>query len=362
MKKFEVGSILFIKLDHIGDMILATPVFKAVKEKYPDCKLGVLCSSKGQVVLMNNPYVDDVFVYNPDMFDRGNENNEFSKLVDFFTILEVRNQQYDVCINLREDHENVIIQKMAGAKFNISFSTDSPYPQLLDYSIPNPGAVHAAKKNFALLELIDVVQPFRMKTELFPDEADLEWADNFLKENSVTCFDKLIVVCPGGGWFLNWWPWENYAKLCDDLCQYNSSFKVILVGGSAEKEVIASIKKQCSCQIIDACGKTTLQQLSALCSKAKLVVCNDGGPMHVASTAQVPIIAMFGPSPRWFYPVGEDNIIIHKDFACSPCPQFQPGEKPKCLNNKCMKLISEKEVLKTALEVLEGRFRRMYAE
>lgn len=362
MKDFEINSILFVKLDHIGDMILATPIFQAVKEKYPKCRLGVLCSSKGKLVLLKNPYVDDIYVYNPDMFDRGKENNRFTKLVDFNTLLEVRRQQFDVCISLREDHENVIIQKMAGAKFNIAFSSDSRYSELLDYSIPNPGTIHVADKNFTLLELIDVVRPFRMKTELFPDDTDLEWAENFLQDNDVTCFDKVVIVCPGGGWFLNWWPWENYAKLCEDLCMYNSTYKVVLVGGCAEKDVIANIKRHCGEKIIDASGKTTLQQLSALCLNARLVVCNDGGPMHVASTAGVPIIAMFGPSPEWFYPVGENNIILRKEFACSPCPQFQPGEKPKCRNNKCMKLIDEKEVFKTALEVLEGDFRRMYAE
>ena len=199
MKRYEVNAVLFVKLDHIGDMILATPVFRAVKERYPECRLGVLCSSKGKAVLLNNPYVDEIHVYNPDMFDRDHDNNLSTKFNNFLTILEVRDRHYDVCISLREDHENAIIQKMTGA----AFSSNCPYPWLLDYSIPKEGATHEAEKNFMLLELLDIVRPPELETELFPGKEDFRWADRFLQAHGVGCSDKVIAVCPGGGWFLN---------------------------------------------------------------------------------------------------------------------------------------------------------------
>lgn len=355
MNQIEISSIIFVKLDHIGDMILTTPVFRAVKERFPQCSLGVMCSSKGKLIIENNPFVDDIYIYNPDMFDRANENNVYTKMHDFLSVLEVRKKKYDVCVSLREDHNNAVIQKMLGAKYNISFSTDSPYPEVFDYSVPNPGGMHVALKNFELLKLIDVLRPHQIKAEMFTTDEDEKWADEFLRENGVSASDTVVAISPGGGWFLNWWPWQNYAKLCNMLLEYDEKIKIVLVGGAAEREVVDKIKAANCCKVIDSCGKTTLQQLSALYKRTCLVVCNDGGTMHVASTAGVPMVALFGPSPSWFYPLGEDNVIINKGFACSPCPQFQAGEKPKCLNNKCMKSISVKEVYRAAVQILSDK-------
>lgn len=356
MKQFEVHSIIFMKMDHIGDMVLSTPVFRAVKERYPECSVGVLCSAKGALVLKNSPFIDDMYICNPDMFDREGANNSYTKMKDFWNIVRIREKQYDLCISLRGDLDNPAIQSMLGAKYNISFVV-SKYQEGFDYSIPNPGNMHMAVKNFELLKLVDVKKPDRLETDIFPGREDEAWADMFLESQGVTAFDTLVGISPGGGWFLNWWPWEKYAQLGKMLAKYDKSIKLVLVGGKAEKEVIEKIKSNSACDFIDASGKTTLQQLSALYGRMRLVVCNDGGTMHIATTAKAPLVALFGPSPDWFYPVGNDNIIIHKKFACSPCPQFEAGKKPKCLNNKCMKAIEVKEVYRAVLDILNGNFR-----
>lgn len=362
MNSFKLNSIIVTKLDHIGDMVLTTPVFRAIKERYPDCSLGVLCSSKGKMVLRNNPYIDDLYVYDPDMCDRGKENNAYTKLLDFQSVLKARDKKYDVCISLREDYNNALIQKMLGAQYNLSFHTESPYPELLYYSIDNPGSMHTAAKNFELLKFVDIAARPKLKTEIFITEDDRKWVRAFLEKYHITQEHVLIGVSPGGGWFLNWWPWKNYARICEMLSEYDSRIRIILVGGHAEKEVIANIKNDCKYELIDSGGQTTIQQLAGLYQCMKLVICNDGGPMHVASTASVPIIALFGPSPQWFYPVGEGNVVIHKKFACSPCPQFQPGERPKCLNNKCMKSIRVQEVYRKAVNILSRYLRNKDAE
>lgn len=353
MNAFQVNSVLIVKMDHIGDMVLTTPVFRAVKKRYPDCFLGVVCSAKGKQVLLNSPFVDEVYEYNPNMFDRENKNDAVTKMSDFNSVLQVRSRKYDVCISFREDYQNTVIQKILGARYNISFSSvDLPYPELLSYMIPNPGEMHMAEKNFELLKLIDVAKPEILETELFTTENDYIWAEMFWKQQNLSAEDKVIGIIPGGGWFLNWWQWEKYARLCEMLIEHDSRIKILLVGGDAEREVIRKIKGKCSYRLIET-GRATLQQLVEIFKRVALVICNDGGIMHVASAAHIPIVALFGPSPKSFYPVGDKNTIIHKQFSCSPCPQFKPDEKPRCLNNRCMKAIRAKEVFNEAVKLLE---------
>lgn len=353
MNILNICSILVVKLDHIGDMILATPVFKSIKEKFPQCILGVLCSSQGSIVIKNNPYIDKIHIYNSDMFDRKGENNIQSKTRDFINILEIRKQEYDICIGLREDLNNIVIQNMLGAKYNISFFSDSIYKGIMESEIVCNSGMHVAKRNYKLLELLNIVRPMYITPELFPDSSDRKWVDNFLNKNNVLNDNILIGISPGGGWYLNWWPWENYAELCNKLHAYNKKIKVIIVGGNGEKKITSNIRDKCRIEFIDAVGLTTLQQLGALYERMKFVICNDGGTMHVATSVGVPVIAMFGPSPERFYPLGQNNQIINKKFPCSPCPQFEKGKLPRCQDNRCMKAIKVDEIYKLAIKKIE---------
>lgn len=348
-----IQSVLIVKLDHIGDMILTTPVFEAVKKRYPDCFLGVLCSSMGSLALRNNPYIDKIWIYDAEMFDKHGTNNRQSKLRDLESVLDIRRRRFDVCIGLREDHENVPILSMLGAKKTISYTRDTVYPYLLDETTEHIGGKHEALANFDLLSLIDVPMPEKVVPHLYPSSDDLRWADALLKGYGVGEQDLLLGLSPGGGWYLNWWPWERFAELCNRLLRHDPRIRIVVFGGQAEKELFRRIQSAIPSQLVNAVGKGSVQQTSALMRRTRCVIANDGGPMHMATASETTVVAMFGPSPVWFFPVGEQHRVIRRAFPCSPCPQFVAGQKPSCKNNRCMKAISVDEVFQTVVEVIE---------
>lgn len=354
MKMDFIQKILIVKLDHIGDLLLATPVFRSIKEKYPKIQLDLLIAEKSFPVVENSPFINRVYFYNSDDFDRGAANKDITYLKNYLTVSEIRKEQYDLCIGLREDLNNLCIQKMLKAKKNISFSTHTQYSDLMDETVINDDNKHAAEINYDLLKLLNIECPQYIQPEIFLTEKDKVWADEFWKNNNLSNEDIVIAISPGGGWYLNWWPYENFAELANKLGDYNRNVKIIWVGGKAEYEILHRIEEKYNGKMISAVGQTTIPQLAALYSKVRLVVTNDGGPMHVATAVKAKVLALFGPSPyKRFGPLGINSSVITKNYKCSPCPQFVKGNPNQCRSNDCMKAISVEEVFEKVVPILE---------
>jgi ADP-heptose:LPS heptosyltransferase len=101
-------------------------------------------------------------------------------------------------------------------------------------------------------------------------------------------------------------------------------------------------------KIINACGKTTVNQLACLIKRCSVFISADSAPLHVAASQGVPFVALFGPTdPRRHLPPVENCIVIKKDLTCSPC------YKSKCKTRKCMELIKPEEVLEAINKLLK---------
>ena len=350
----EFSKILLIKLDHIGDLILAVPAFKAVRKRYPRAQIDVMVNPKSQAVIRNLSEIDHIYLYDSRDFDRDDHIDQQGLGRNISNIHKIRCEKYDICIGLREDLSNIPIQLMCGAKENLSFSTNTQFAGYLDQSVENDETKHAARIHFDLLKQIDVEMPKILIPEIPISEDDRLWAATFLKEQEQENISVRIGLSIGGGWFLNWWPIENFVCLARKIKNTYPNVEIILVGGSAEKKLEGIFQKTADFDFISAIGRASIGQMFALYEKMDLVVSNDGGPMHMATAAKTPVIAMFGPSPcKRFGPLGADNVIITKKYPCSPCPQFVKGQTPHCQDNQCMKAITVEEVYQAVVTKME---------
>jgi len=101
-------------------------------------------------------------------------------------------------------------------------------------------------------------------------------------------------------------------------------------------------------KIINACGKTAINQLACLIKRCAVFICADSAPLHVAASQGVPIVALFGPTdPRRHLPPARKYAVIKKDLPCSPC------YKSRCKTRKCMVLIRPQEVLEAIEQLLK---------
>ena len=135
-------------------------------------------------------------------------------------------------------------------------------------------------------------------------------------------FDRPIVVLhPGGRVPLKQWPSAKMGQLAKWLAD-DMGVAVVLAGSEKDTEEIRIIRRA-SGYALPWFTDLSLGELSALLTLARLLVCNDSGPMHMAGVLDVPTVAMFGPSdPLLWAPVGSrKRIVTCAPMECMPCDQ-----------------------------------------
>jgi ADP-heptose:LPS heptosyltransferase len=123
--------------------------------------------------------------------------------------------------------------------------------------------------------------------------------------------------------------------------------KIAIMGDFLETEIARRIIKNMKHEVLDLSGKTTIGELSALLSKMKLVITNDGGPLHMAVALGIKTVSIFGPVDERVYgpyPPSQEHVVIKKDIPCRPC--YQNFKMPECPSNReCINSISIEDVL-----------------
>ena len=164
---------------------------------------------------------------------------------------------------------------------------------------------------------------------------------------------------PGGG--SSWakdaaykrWPAEKFSGIADKLIDELRA-KVIIMGDSSENELCREVAGLMRNKAFSACGETTLPEFAALCGLSRLIICNDGGPLHVAVSRGVPTVSLFGPVDERIYgpyPDEAKNCVVKKNLNCRPC--YNDFRFKACPGKDCLRLIGVDEVyekVKLALE------------
>ena len=177
--------------------------------------------------------------------------------------------------------------------------------------------------------------------ELWPGKNDDEYVESLLNTEWLTADQKVIGININASkrWLTKCWPKGHIAKLCEELGLRN--MRVVITGtqdDAAEANSLILMVK--NTKIINACAKTTVNQLACLIKRCSLYISADSSPLHIAAAMGVPVIAFFGPTdPARHMPPAKNSLVIRRDLPCSPC------YKPKCRHNKCMNLITVEEVL-----------------
>jgi len=137
------------------------------------------------------------------------------------------------------------------------------------------------------------------------------------------------------------------VRLCEELG--TRDMRLVITGTEKDlPEANKLVNMVKSAKIINACGKTTVNQLACLIKRCSVYISPDSSPLHIAAAVSVPFVALFGPTdPRRHIPPANKYLVIKKDLLCSPC------YKSKCKDAKCMEQISVEEVLEAVDKLLK---------
>ena len=311
-KNFAPERILVIKLDHLGDVLLATPVFSNLRRAYPNAELHALTGAWSRVVLEKHPDVNKVIEYNSPAFCRTGQPTSFKGTFQLYC--ELRRQKYDLMVELRGDWRTVwfAFGRLTPKRLSRAALQIANRLGFAQFS-----GTHETTRNLDVLKQAGIPTP--VQTAIFSVTAeDKKWASDFLATYRIERQRPLIAIHPGSPIPLKRWLLDRYAELADWLIAQKRA-QILFVGVEDEIPIITEIQALMRGESINVAGRTTLAQLASILHTCNVFIGNDSGPMHLAAAVGTQTIGLYGPGdPTRFGPAGEKCQTIRRRSDC-PC-------------------------------------------
>jgi len=325
-------KILVIKIGAVGDVVLASPSLRAIRERFPKAHITVLTGVESRQILQNCPYVDELIIYNKGFIKKNLFN--FIKLAR-----NIRRAGFDIVIDFQNSSKSHILSFFSMAPKRFGYK-NKKLGFLLNYGIKDVKVgLPPVQHQFRVLDLLKI--PLKNENlEIWPSEDDFKFVDEFLSGQWLMPEQPLVGINIGGSlkWRTKRWPKDKLFEICDELAKKN--IRVVFTGTKDYQNLARDIIAKINSKPINAVGKTSVNQLAALIKRLNAFISTDSAPMHIAAAVSVPVVAVFGPTdPRRHIPPAKNIIVIEKRLRCSPC------YKSNCRKFKCMKEIDVQEIM-----------------
>lgn len=297
LKRFrEPKRILCIRIDHIGDVLLTTPAFRALKQRFPKATIDVLVRSFSMEMLEGNKNIDKIIAFDFPWLGLHGKKASWKETIRF--IKKLRNEKYDVAIDFHADPRNILLARKI-ARYTIGYGIRG-FGFLLNKVVPyKKGIRHQIQRNLDLVRALGADSSPKMEFAI-PSIAKNK-AKRLLKQAGNA---KLVGITPATGRKPKYWINERWARVADELID-EYGVKIVLTGSKNDcSDVYEIINKMVHKQdVINLAGKTSLKELGAVIQRCSLYVCPDTGPAHIARALNVPLLELFGPEnpKQWGY-------------------------------------------------------------
>ncbi|MBF0226404.1 MAG: glycosyltransferase family 9 protein [Desulfobacterales bacterium] len=316
----NIRNILIIRLSSIGDIILTTPVIKALKHKFPESKIDFLVMDKFKDAISQNSSIDNIIVFEKEKY------KGIQGIINFSKTIKCNN--YDLVIDLHAKIRSILISRLICKnilryKKRALWKTILVKLKLINYHVDDT----IIKNYFRPLNKLEIYYSGE-NLEFYFDETDLEKFKNF---------DNFIVAAPGAANETKKWPKEYFAEL---LTKFSEN--IFIIGGKNEFDECEYIKQSVGDRCTNFSGELSLKESGALLSKAKFVIANDSGPFHIARAVCPKSFVIFGPTDPNMFEFKDNATLIYANEKCAPCSLHGDKKCPKGHFNCMMKLTPEK--------------------
>ncbi|HBG46964.1 MAG TPA: putative lipopolysaccharide heptosyltransferase III [Deltaproteobacteria bacterium] len=314
----KVRRALVIVFKNIGDVLLTTPVFSALKRSIAGVEVDALVNRGTEEMLTFNPDVDRVLVYNRKTRGLGRLKEELR------LVKEVRGAGYDMAVALTSGDRSRNFALLSGAGIRVGAPKKNLLGQL-SFNFPVTMASsgkHYVERNLDCLRRIGIFPERQHRSTSFFEGSEAAEKARGLLAGANLDGRPYMVVHPTSRWMFKSWPPEKNAALID-LVQRELGMPVVLTSGPEAFEIsyVAQLKSRLTTDVTDFTGKLSLKELGAVIRKAVLFFGVDSAPMHISAAVGTPAVALFGPSfaVDWA-PWGDGHRVVTSDrHSCVPC-------------------------------------------
>ncbi len=302
-----VKRILIIRTDRIGDLVLSTPAFRALRHHFPSAYITCVTAPSTKEIVEGNPCLDRVITY---------ERAMIGSPIRFIRYLaEIRRNRFDMTVVLNYSPDAILLAYLSCAPMRIGtwipgfrwFLTKS-----ISYRERDKPGRHEVECILDVLRQIGIQGDD--KSLFLPISGRGEsFADGFISEHNLEK-EILVAIHPGSRQPRMRWNREGFARVADALTRENN-VKVIMIEGPGEEGLINDVLSMIKEKVFVTPHNMAITELISLLNRCTLFIGNGTGPMHLAAGVKVPVIALFGnahfteSSDKWA-PWGEDHVAI----------------------------------------------------
>ncbi len=333
----------------IGDVVMATPAIRAVRERYPAADLVAVCKPYVADVLAGLPWFRDTV-----LFDKhGPREHRFWRVAR-----QLRQEPVDGAILFPNSFRTALLAKLSGCRKIVGFARYGRSFLLSNRLLPlrdvrgglTPSPVIDDYNRLALA--LGTGEPGH-RMELATTTADEAAAEAIWAQFEFNRYSRIVGVNPGAAFGASkHWPTEHFATLTRSMTE-RSNCGVLVLCGPGERDIARGIVTQSGSPHAYSLSDSPLSLglTKALVRRLDLLVTTDSGPRHFAAAFGTPVVTLFGPTfIEWTETYFEKATNLQKSVPCGPC------QKRVCpLDHRCMRDLTPTEVL-TASESLLARF------
>lgn len=339
----------------VGDLAMATPALRAVRENNPQAHIALLVRPQIRQVVEGLPYYDEIIEYDSTRQDRSVRR----KLAVSWSL---RTRRFTLAIILPNSFGSAALSFLAGIPQRIGYRTDGrgflltaavPVPKRNGTPVPIP----MVDRYLALCSRLRYAVSSR-RIELALVQGTREKADRLYEERGISRTKPLVSFIPGATFGSSkCWPAERFAEVGDALIE-RYGVQVLILPGPGEEEIALRIEaamRQRPFSFVERI--VSLEMLKALISDSALVLTNDTGPRHFAAAFGVPAIVIMGPTDPRYTAYDLEGMgplrLFREEVECGPCHL-----KVCPTDHRCMRRIAAGPVIAACEEFFRRESKR----
>lgn len=324
-----IHRICIFKIGALGDTLMTTPMLAALRRRFPLARIDYWIGKNSKEILLNNPDVTEVVEFDEHPFYKQNLGGLFA-LRSLAQLISLR--KYDVIIMLDKHWGMSLLSIWTGIKDRIGFDR---FGEGFGFTsrIPYGKVLHEVEYYLQLAYVLGAKPVRHPQLEFNVSKADKKWAEDFFAIHKLKS-SRTIAIVPGGAknagqdMASRRWPMNRFVAVAKELFE---DYDLLLVGGPGDVELAKDLTQYCRANSV---GRSTISQTASLLSLCKLVICNDAGPMHMASSQGTATLSIFGPTdPRRKAPLGEQHEWVWHEIDCEKEETYGVYRSPEVCNN-----------------------------
>ncbi len=295
--------ILIVRLGAIGDVILATPLLCALRDRFPNAFLAWAVEKTASVLLEGHESLDELIVLPKRWLKSPKGVWQLRR--------RLKAMNFDLVIDAQGLTKSAILARLSGVRRRIGFGDKWGREQSrwLNNELVYSTAPHVIDRTLQLLLPLDIESP-KVSFRMPESQADIDAAESLIEQLSLG--DGYGMINPGAGWPSKIWPAGRYAAVARHLGEKQDLPSLVVWAGDEEQAMAR--------QIVNGSGgyaqlapPTGLRLLGALARRGRMFIGSDTGPLHLAVAVGTPCVGLYGPWPSaQTGPYGPGNVVVEK--------------------------------------------------